>query len=420
MYAHLRIALCVLTVALLAAGTLPRAAQADRPLLITVDDLPIAGSGQHLTAERRRQITEAWLSAFEKHGVKAIGFVRGDWIEGQEGLLLRWLAAGHELGNHTFSHRSLSSTPLADYIADAERGRQALEGVVGKPIRFFRFPFLREGDSVETLRGFRAYLARSGQRNVPVTIDTSDWSFARPWARTAPGAARDAISGDYLAHLRTVVRRYERLGDKVLARETPQILLLHANGVGADHIDALLAWLKATGHRFVGPDDVLRDAAFDLRHEYVGPFGMSLWWRLKVTRGLAAEEKAIRALLQGSVGAWNRGDLDAFTAVYADEARFVTATALTVGRSEVLARYRRRYPDRAAMGSLRIDITHVSLLPNVAITVYDNVEPVAPNVATVIGRWHIKRASGEELQGATTLVLHKRRGKWLIVEDHSS
>ena len=56
--------------------------------------------------------------------------------------------------------------------------------------------------------------------------------------------------------------------------------------------------------------------------------------------------------LVAQVAAWNRGDLEAFTAMYADDCTFVTPNGVTRGRTEVLERYRGRYPDRAAMGTL--------------------------------------------------------------------
>ena len=44
------------------------------------------------------------------------------------------------------------------------------------------------------------------------------------------------------------------LGDEWLGRATPQILLLHANEVGAAQWDALFTWMKGRGFRFATPD----------------------------------------------------------------------------------------------------------------------------------------------------------------------
>jgi hypothetical protein len=72
------------------------------------------------------------------------------------------------------------------------------------------------------------------------------------------------------------------------------------------------------------------------------------------TRTAASAEIASRArtLLETQAAAWNRGDLEAFCSVYAEDALFLTAFGLTKGRAEVLARYRARYPDAAPRDAL--------------------------------------------------------------------
>jgi len=297
-------------------------------------------------------------------------------------------------------------------------------------VTYFRFPYLREGETRAKRDAARRWLAETGQTNLPVTIDTADWAYAERWVK-ATGEARDRVREEYLAHLRTVVRHYERLGDRVHGRETPQILLLHANSVGADNLDALLSWL-ARDHRFVTVDEIMADPAITRRPDYVGRRGVSLWWRQWADATRADDERAIRALMNASVADWNAGNLTRFVSVYEDDARFVSSKGVTVGRQKVLDRYRRRYPDRAAMGTLSIDIQHLTMTFGEHVTVYGNVEPTRPNVAIVIGRWTIRRKGGEVLSGETLVVLRRHCfepgdssgkrgcGRWLIMEDHSS
>ena len=63
-------------------------------------------------------------------------------------LLRMWLDAGLELGNHTYSHRSLNTIPLKDYEGDLLKGEiitKELLAARGQKIRFFRHPFLQTG-----------------------------------------------------------------------------------------------------------------------------------------------------------------------------------------------------------------------------------------------------------------------------------
>ena len=118
---------------------------------------------------------------------------------------------------------------------------------------------------------------------------------------------------------------------------------------------------------------------------------------------------AIKKGLSDSVKAWNQGNLEEFMAPYASNARFVTSKGVTYGRQKILSRYQNKYANKALMGTLAIDVQHITFNPGENKT-----------AATVIGRWRITRESGEVLQGATLIVYHRLAGQWLIVEDHSS
>jgi peptidoglycan/xylan/chitin deacetylase (PgdA/CDA1 family) len=163
-------------------------------LLVTVDDLPIAAPGKHRDPAERERITRGLLAALAKHKIQAVGLVTWQNLlrPSDTRLLEQWLAAGHELGNHSYSHLDYTTTDSTQYIADIERGRDELARFLeprGKKVRFFRFPFLREGDTLAKLNAMRSYLVRSGQRNLPVTIDDEDWAYEEPWL--AASAAND-------------------------------------------------------------------------------------------------------------------------------------------------------------------------------------------------------------------------------------
>src|SRR6266705_1000771 len=114
----------------------PRAAQAEgrRPILITVDDLPVASGRLHIDPAERERITRDLLAALDRHRVKAVGLVIWGAVgegKGGPGLLDLWLKRGHELGNHSFGHLDYSATDEAAYIADVERVRRGLADFLG-------------------------------------------------------------------------------------------------------------------------------------------------------------------------------------------------------------------------------------------------------------------------------------------------
>lgn len=407
-------------------AALPLRGETGRPLLVSVDDLPFATGRLHPDPAERERITRALLDVLKKHRVPAVGLVIGGKIEGDRKLLDLWLEAGYELGNHSHGHLNYTRTGAQEYVADVEAGRRELAEAVGaRKVRFFRFPFLREGDTEAKLDAMRAYLAGSGQRNLPVTIDTQDWSYEEPWVEARKKGDERAlarIGEEYQQALQLEVRTYESLGDELFGRPVPQILLLHANEVGSAQWDRLFTWLKERGYRFAGADEVLADPAFDKPHRYVSHFGSSLWDRLASERGTEKALTEVRELIQTQVEAWNRGDLEAFTSGYAEDAAFLSPSGLTRGRGEVLSRYRKRYPDRKAMGRLSLEPIEMRPAAGTELTALGGARPSRVHGVSVAARWEIsypEEPGKEPASGLTLIVFRRTRDGWEIVQDAS-
>ena len=237
-----------------------RPAPASRPLLVTVDDLPLGGAASRGDAAARRATTEALLAVLKKHRIPAIAFVIAGNVKtpDDEALLQRWLDEGHEIGSHSHTHPSYTALTSEAYLADVASARTALSAWLAprqRTLRFFRFPYLQEGDTPREGESIRARRARRRPASATCRsrIDGQDWSFDRPWAdavASGDAAAIDDVRQDYLAAVRVAVTRTETLADRLLGRPAPQVLLIHANGVGAANWDAMFTWLAAHGHRF--------------------------------------------------------------------------------------------------------------------------------------------------------------------------
>jgi peptidoglycan/xylan/chitin deacetylase (PgdA/CDA1 family) len=402
--------------------------QARRPLLISIDDLPVAAGDLHADPAGRARITDGLLAILAKHHVPAVGLVIWGNVksDADRGLLRRWLAAGHELGNHSANHLDLTKTGADAYIADVEAGRAGLADFLAKEgnrkVRFFRYPFLDEGDTEAKLDAVRAYLARSGQRNLPVTIDDQDWSFEKPWIEAKDSQSRARVGEEYQEALHVEVRDQEGRGDRLFGGPVPQILLLHANEVGAAQWDRLFTWLEERGYRFAAADEVLSNPAFSEDLRYAGPSGFGLWDRLAALRRAGDARAAVEALLKTQSDAWNRGDLETFTSVYAEDASFLSPTGLTRGRQQVLERYRRRYPDKKAMGTLTLEIVEARPAQGVEFTALGDARPSRVHGLSVAARWKLAypdQPDKKTAEGLTLLVLRRHGETWEIVQDAS-
>lgn len=121
----------------------------------------------------------------------------------------------------------------------------------------------------------------------------------------------------------------------------------------------------------------------------------------------AQDKQAILKVLNTQQTEWNKGDIDGFMQTYwkSDSLLFVGKTAPTYGWQATLNHYKKRYPDRAAMGILTFNIMKVQLLD--------------PENAFVLGAWHLKRKK-DAPGGYFTLWFRKIKGQWKIVVDHTS
>ena len=124
-------------------------------------------------------------------------------------------------------------------------------------------------------------------------------------------------------------------------------------------------------------------------------------------KGQDTGRKAIEEVLVAQQAAWNRGDVDAFLVGYwrSPELTFSGSSGVSRGWDGVLARYRKSYPDRAAMGQL--DFTGLEF------------RFLGPDAALVLGQWHLKREAGD-IGGVFTLVWQKFPDGWKIIHDHTS
>ena len=87
------------------------------------------------------------------------------------------------------------------------------------------------------------------------------------------------------------------------------------------------------------------------------------------------------------------------------DAVFVSGDDITRGAHTILERYKKKYSDRAKMGTLTFADLEITAL--------------SENAAVVLGRWSLKRAS-DEPHGRFTLIFRKTPDGWRIVHDHTS
>lgn len=99
-------------------------------ILLTFDDGP------------HPEYTKKILTILEKHNIKALFFVIGKNIEGNESLLKELHEKGHVVGNHTFSHSYIFDIFLPKKVkAELEKTTLKIKNTIGKTPILFRPPY---------------------------------------------------------------------------------------------------------------------------------------------------------------------------------------------------------------------------------------------------------------------------------------
>jgi peptidoglycan-N-acetylglucosamine deacetylase len=263
------------------------------PVAVTLDDGPQLAPMPRLDAPAR---DAAMRAALARHGVTAALFVTaGNGAQTPAGLALAraWGEAGHRLGNHTVTHLDLNhaEVTLAQYQAELLACDAVIAPLPGYR-RWFRYTYLREGNTPDKRDGMRGFLQSQGYRNAAVTLDTSDWrldGLLRKTLQRDPTADLEPIRQAYLAHVWQRAQAYDALARRLQGREVPQVLLLHHNLINALWLDDVLAMFQARGWRFVTPDEAYADPLYALQPERAVP-GQSLLLSMARTLGLGRFE----------------------------------------------------------------------------------------------------------------------------------
>ncbi|MGI9054442.1 MAG: polysaccharide deacetylase family protein [Pyrinomonadaceae bacterium] len=267
-----------------------------RFIAVTIDDLPVVVKNSDL--KKRQKITRQLLGHIKKAKIPAIGFVNENklykdekLVEAEVDLLRSWLTAELELGNHTFSHLSLHDNPLEKYEAEILKGEIVTKKMLeakNQKIRFFRHPYLWTGLSLEIKSDLNKFLTQHNYTIAPVTIDNSDWIFARAYDNAIEKKdkkLKNKIGAAYIPYLEAKMNYWERQSVKLFGREIKQILLLHANSINADYLDDVANAMKKRNYKFITLEEALKDEAYKLPDTFTKRNGISWLHRWALEKG---------------------------------------------------------------------------------------------------------------------------------------
>jgi peptidoglycan/xylan/chitin deacetylase (PgdA/CDA1 family) len=234
----------------------------------TFDDLPAVGALP--PGEDYVEVAKALVGELKANGLEGTyGFVNADKLESRPGApqaLEIWLDAGMNIGNHTWSHMRLTSNTAEAFEQDVARNEPTLRQY-GKmrDWRWFRFPYLEEGETVEKRRAVRVYLLGHGYRVAQVTLEFEDYAWNDAYCRCRAKQDEAAITWLRKSYLDTAAE-YIRLGREeeqiVFGHEIPNVMLLHETPFTTLMFPDLLDMLRKQGFSFESLSQVESDPAY--------------------------------------------------------------------------------------------------------------------------------------------------------------
>lgn len=178
------------------------------------------------------QNTEEILRILKEYQIRATFFVIGENAAAEPDRIRMIYEAGHEIGNHTYTHAYITKLEKAALREEIQKTEDVLKQITGEKPCIFRPPGGYYDE--ESL----ALLEEMGYRSILWSLDTRDWSMPKS-DTIASKIEENAVGGDIIL--------FHDLNDKRLP--TPEAL------------KRILPYLKENGYEFVTISEMIENEA---------------------------------------------------------------------------------------------------------------------------------------------------------------
>jgi peptidoglycan-N-acetylglucosamine deacetylase len=235
---------------------------------LTFDDLP--SHGPLPPGMTRLEVAKSIIATLKAANAPQVyGFINAAKLEQvpeDRTVLQEWRAAGLLLGNHTWSHMSLTDNTVGAFEKDIAADEPALRSLMGKEDwHWFRYPYLWEGETLEKRNAVRAYLKDHGYRVAQVTLDFEDYAWNAPYARCVAKNDHKSIGwleSSYLNTAQQYIELDQQMSQMLFGRDIKHVMLLHLGGFDAVMLPQLLDLLNQKGFKLVTLDEAESDPAY--------------------------------------------------------------------------------------------------------------------------------------------------------------
>lgn len=159
------------------------------------------------------------LEVFKEKDIKVTFFVTGNWVRKFPDLLKEMFDAGHEIGNHGYTHAHPKQLSEADLIALIKKNEELIYNIIGKKTNLFAPPY---GE----VDGRICRIAHNiGYKTIMWSADTIDWQRPAPQIIVQRAVNKVSDGGIILMHptkvtleaLPEIISRLENRGFKLVS-----------------------------------------------------------------------------------------------------------------------------------------------------------------------------------------------------------
>ncbi len=172
------------------------------------------------------------LEVLEKNNVKLTFFMVGDWVEKYPEATKKIYDAGHEIGNHSFSHPHVNNLSAQENENEILKCSKLVEALTGEETKLYRAPYGEYNDTV--IKSAR----NVDHEAIQWSLDTLDYQ---------------GLDGSQM---------WDRLNTKL---KSGSIILMH-NGTEhtADSLEMLITNIRNKGYEIVTVSDLIYDEDYEI------------------------------------------------------------------------------------------------------------------------------------------------------------
>ncbi|ASQ90482.1 hypothetical protein CHL67_05700 [Prosthecochloris sp. GSB1] len=192
--------------------------------------------------------------------VPATYFITGKFAEENRDFVARIAQGNNTIGSHSYAHPHLTKLDSVDMAADLRKSKEVLEAITGKPVVWFRAPFMEHNERVMRTLSKLGFVYDSSDQD---RWQRQDVLFELPISTFRNG---EMIASDYDLMYKHQLNEEEfgrwlkMLYNEKAAMGQPVMILLHPRMVGRypDAFNAFIEYVRQEGGEFLSADNYLQ------------------------------------------------------------------------------------------------------------------------------------------------------------------